>query len=336
MIGYQKRKYLENIIPDDVSQYKFFQGMIQDKGTKNVLNKLFDKLGSANKDSIEYFEEWAIRTGRYGATEGNDQFEILFDEEKYRLEPQPVELVDEINPKDTSLVYRLNRNSVYAKSKNYDHKPFLTKYYNDDNMFVKSAGYVNPLDVDLQLLNYTDLSTQTLGNLKGGDYVWTAIDKSQKTWGVYKYIPTEYKIKSTTDTVDNSFTITLDKATDFEVGDIVAVNDIDTDTDGYYKIKTISLNLITLEHESTTNITATASANGFVTRFKNVRLKKLSEANDNIQGEGARSFSIGSPNLSSDRIWVDDDDAGKWLVLNYKQVYELKPNIVNTLSLIHI
>ncbi len=330
LIGYQKRKYLENIIPDDVSQYKFFQGMIQDKGTKNVLNKLFDKLGSANKESIEYFEEWAIRAGRYGATEGNDQFELLFDEEKYRLEPQPVELVDEVNPKDTSLVYRLDRNGVYAKSKNYDHKPFPTKYYSDETMFVKSAGYVNPLDVNLQLLNYTDLSTQTLGNLKGGEYVWTAIDKSQKTWGVYKYIPTEYKIKSTTDTADNSFTITLDKATNFEIGDIIAVNDIDTDTDGYYKIKAISLNVITLEHEATKNITATETANGFITRFKNVRLTKLSEANDSIEGEGARSFSIGSENLSSDRIWVDDDDTGKWLVLNYKQVYELKPNIVNT------
>ena len=55
-----------NIIPDEVSQYKFFQGMLQDKGTKNVLNKLFDRLGSANKDSLEFFEEWAIRAGRYG------------------------------------------------------------------------------------------------------------------------------------------------------------------------------------------------------------------------------------------------------------------------------
>ena len=44
-IGYQKRKYLENIITDDVSQFKFYQGAIQDKGTKNVLTKLFDKLG---------------------------------------------------------------------------------------------------------------------------------------------------------------------------------------------------------------------------------------------------------------------------------------------------
>ena len=30
LIGYQKRKYLENIINDDVSQYKFYQGFIQD------------------------------------------------------------------------------------------------------------------------------------------------------------------------------------------------------------------------------------------------------------------------------------------------------------------
>ena len=123
--------------------------MIQDKGTKNVLNKLFDKLGSANKESLEFYEEWAVRAGRYGATEGNDQFEVLLDESQFRLEPQPVELVDEINPQDTTLVYRLTRNNVFVKSKNYDHKPLPTKYFNDDNIFVKSAGYVNPNDVSL-------------------------------------------------------------------------------------------------------------------------------------------------------------------------------------------
>ena len=117
LIGYPKRKYLENIIPDDVSQYKFFQGMIQDKGTKNVLTKLFDKLGSANKDSIEFYEEWAVRVGRYGASTGEEQFELLFDESKFRLEPQPVELVNEVDPQDTTLVYRLDRNGVGRKSK---------------------------------------------------------------------------------------------------------------------------------------------------------------------------------------------------------------------------
>ena len=41
IIGYQKRQYIENIINDDVSQYKFYQGMIQDKGTSNALTKMF-------------------------------------------------------------------------------------------------------------------------------------------------------------------------------------------------------------------------------------------------------------------------------------------------------
>ena len=70
LIGYQKRQYLENIINDDVSQYKFYQGMIQDKGTKNALTKLFDVLSSADKDSLEFYEEWAIKDGQYGAADG--------------------------------------------------------------------------------------------------------------------------------------------------------------------------------------------------------------------------------------------------------------------------
>ena len=330
LIGYQKRKYLENIIPDDVSQYKFFQGMIQDKGTKNVLTKLFDKLGSANKDSIEFYEEWAVRVGRYGASTGEEQFELLFDESKFRLEPQPVELVNEVDPQDTTLVYRLDRNGVGRKPKNYDHKPFPVKYFNDENMYVKSAGFVNPLDVSLQLVNYNDLLNQTIGGLQGGQYVWTATDKSQKSWAVYKYLPTPFKISSTSDSQNNEFTITLDKAPDFIIGDIIGVNDIDDETDGYYKVKSISLNVVTLELSDGVDISATETAEGYCTKFKNVRLKRLADSNENIKGEGPRTFSIGSENLSTDRIWVDDDDTGKWLVLDYKQVYELKPNITNT------
>ena len=49
------------------------------------------------------------------------------------------------------------------------------------------------------------------------------------------------------------------------------------------------------------------------------------------KGEGPKNISLTDlKNLSTDRIWVDDDDTGKWLVLDYKQVYEPKPNITNT------
>ena len=69
LLGYQARNYLANIINDDVSQYKFYQGYIREKGTQNSLDKLLKALTSANKESIEFNEEWALRKGQFGAHE---------------------------------------------------------------------------------------------------------------------------------------------------------------------------------------------------------------------------------------------------------------------------
>ena len=44
LIGYQPRKYLKNIINDDVAQYKFYQGFGREKGTTNELTKMFDAI----------------------------------------------------------------------------------------------------------------------------------------------------------------------------------------------------------------------------------------------------------------------------------------------------
>ena len=332
LTSYQKRKYLENIIPDEVSQYKFFQGMIQDKGTKNVLNKLFDKLGSANKDSLEFYEEWAVRAGRYGATEGDDVFEVLLDESKYRLDPQQVELVDVVDPQDTSLIYKLDRNNVYVKNRDYNHKPFPTKYFNDDNYYVPSSGYVNPTDVYTSILNYNVLVDQDISTLQEGSYIWTAKDKTQQTWGVYKYMSTDLKITSVTATSANVFTITLNKYFNFEKGDVLGINDVATGTDGFYIVNKVDLNVISLDSVddvSATDDTYTANT-GFITKFKKVRVANLTEANSNIQADGRQlQFTIAGTNSQSDTIWVDDDDTGKWIVLKSQQVFELKPNIVN-------
>ena len=103
-----------------------------------------------------------MRVGRYGATKGDEQFDVSLDESKYRQEPQLVELVDRIDPQDTSLIYRLDRNGVYVKPDNYDHKPLPTKYFNDDNSYTKTAGYVNPIDITTQLVSYDDILNQPL------------------------------------------------------------------------------------------------------------------------------------------------------------------------------
>ena len=60
-----KRKYLENIINDDVSSNtNFIVSFIQDKGTPNSLTKLFDALSNTDNDSVNFYEEWAVRLGQ--------------------------------------------------------------------------------------------------------------------------------------------------------------------------------------------------------------------------------------------------------------------------------
>ena len=83
----------------------------------------------------------------------------------------------------------------------------------------------------------------------------------------------------------NTFTVTLDKFADFAVGDILGINDIDSTTDGYYKVQSTSLNVITLEHDEETDIEANETTKGFITTPKNVRLARLDDANTSYSKE---------------------------------------------------
>ena len=76
----------ENIITDSVSQYKFYQGFIQEKGTSNSITKLFDALSSTDSDSVELYEEWAIRLGQYGSIENIAEIEYQLTENNYKLD----------------------------------------------------------------------------------------------------------------------------------------------------------------------------------------------------------------------------------------------------------
>jgi hypothetical protein len=98
IIGYQKRDYLENLLLDDTSQVKFYQGYIKEKGTANAINKFF---ASRNSDtsSIKFYEEWAFRSGEYGNLENTDYVSMLLTEESIALgNPSVVELLNKDDP----------------------------------------------------------------------------------------------------------------------------------------------------------------------------------------------------------------------------------------------
>jgi len=113
LIGYQRRQYLENIINNDVSQYKFYQGMILEKGTANVLSKLFDVLSADDQESLTFSEEWAVRVGEYGAVTEFEETEFVLNEWQFKINPQPLVVVTAIDQNDTDFLYQQLANGLY-------------------------------------------------------------------------------------------------------------------------------------------------------------------------------------------------------------------------------
>ena len=333
LIGYQKRQYLENIVNDDVSQYKFYQGMIQDKGSKNALTKLFDALASDDKDSLEFYEEWAIKDGQYGASEGFDDVIFKLDESKFKLTPQPVELVNTITGEETDLIYRIRPFEVYQKSKDYDHSPFPGKYVFDS--YTKNAGYVNQQDVRGIVTNYDNILDFDFSDIDKNSYIW--VGNEDKNWNVYKHVDSVYTVEKI-EKGETQFKIHLNtNANTLSKGQIIGMHSVydviegfeDSTVEGvvtnkypfsdFYKILDISRNILTLATSAPIEDDIEKCL-GSLTEFLQVRALNVDEAN-----------SIAQNNLvGEDLIWIDElNDNKEWGVLKNKNNFSEQMRIAN-------
>jgi hypothetical protein len=325
LIGYQKRQYLENIINDDVSQYKFYQGFIADKGSRNSIDKLFDALASADKESVDFYEEWAVKNSQYGSTDNFEEVEWQLDESKFKLTPQPIELVETLPTAPTDLIYRIPNYDVFLKPSNYDSNKIPTKYTNDE--YAKTVGYVTGEDVSRAVLTKDSLTGFAISDINKNDYVWVATDN--QTWDVIQHTETELKINEVKP-VGDEVTLTMNfTARQIVVGDIFGVNNANTEAlttlDGFYKATKVEGNKVSF---TTTNndwmqIDETIDIDGSITIFTSQRTLTVNDANTNV-----------TANLSSNElVWIDDDDNGKWTVLKNTPVYSEHQKLLSSLQL---
>ena len=114
---------------------------------------MFHALSSANKDSLEFHEEWAIQRGQYGAREGFEEVEFILDESKFRLS-STVELVNFVDLQKLDSIIRQVPNRCIIKPV-VIYKSNHTKYFGEG--YIKTAGYVNEEDVNYKVTNYDDI-----------------------------------------------------------------------------------------------------------------------------------------------------------------------------------
>ena len=317
LIGYQKRDYLANIIQDDVSQYKFYQGFIQDKGTNNALTKLFDKLGSANQDSLEFYEEWAFRKAQYGALESFEEVEYQLDEKKFRLEPQLIELVNSEDVNRTDLVYEYKKSDVYVEPKNYNHSSFPAIYNEEE--YSKTGGYVKLDQIDYIAGAKEEILGLSIDSVDVGMYIW--IPKEQQSWNVYRHVVSPRRIIGITKT-DEGFIATFDKPVDFQVGDIIGLNNINEQINNFWLIQDVSSNTVEIYSEDDIQenaIDLSDSTLGVVTEFSSRRVSTPEEINNIIKKYNFQD---------NERIWIDSNSEGRFEVLDNQPVYSLQQEYI--------
>lgn len=310
LVGYQKRQYLENIINDDVSQYKFYQGFIREKGSKNSLSKLFDALNTSETDSVELYEEWAIRLGQYGAVDAFEEVEFVLDESKFRLEPQTVELVDSVDNTRTDLIYQIAKNNVYFAPQNYNNKPFPSTYVN--KTFTPDCGYVNNEDVNFIVTNYQDLVSLAYDSVNVGDYVWVLHE--EQSWNVYKVVIKPYELLSIGSDGDY-YVLNFDTPVDFVKGQVIGISGNTEFLNTFFTVEDVRLDKVYVYSENDLlSVEFNDSSVSVITTFETRRFENFQEANQSFK-------TLYHNNIG--KIWVDSGKNGRWGVYDNAQATAL-------------
>jgi hypothetical protein len=328
LVGYQKRQYLSNIIKDDVSEFKFYQGMIVEKGTQNVLNKLFDVLSADDKESVDFYEEWALRTGQYGASQAFENIEFIIDESDVKNNPQGYELVNQIDTSLVDFIVRQTPNEVYLKPVGYSNSPWPVA--EDKPSFLRTPGYVRPSDVKYSFVSLDQVISTDITDYVEGDYVWVGFEGRE--WNVYRYSRLEQTVVDAAySTNDKLLTLVLDKNTSVRIGDIIGIDQVST-FPGFYKVVDIDLKKIILSAPSITNFRTpfTEQNKIVISTFYSYRVKNVVNGNGSIDYAIDRADQVlkTAPN-NGELLWIDDNGNNKWMTWQYNPIYSLD-EIINT------
>lgn len=355
LIGYQQRNYLDNIIKNSVSEYKFYQGMIIEKGTQNVFNKLFDVLSADNKESLKFYEEWAVRVGQYGASSAFENIEIVLDESKFRINPQGFELTNNPNYKSQDYIVRQLPADIYVKPNNYRSTPWPVA--STFNQYLRSPGYVRFDEVQLILKTIDDLlassewtentqyyinSTVTynlkkyislidninqipdetsawrefdISQFNEDDYIWCGFEGRE--WNVYRYINANLKVNDIV-IAEGTLSIVLDELVQLSVGEIIGIDNV-TGFTGFYKIRDIVLDTIVLDSDETSIQEFTEQNKIQIYKLIKCRYATMDDLKDNPIADAK----------DKDLIWVDKSAEKKSATWQYNSIY-------NTINLVNL
>lgn len=310
-IGFRPRQYMTDFGINKISQVKFYQGFVREKGTQSAIDGFTAADFNNVTSQVDVYEEWAVRVGEYGAIENNKFVEVHLDESVFTSDPVIFKLTDSTEPEEG--VVLIDSNTVYKKSNGYAAPIYNNRgdssYYMNDTL---SAGYVHPDDVDAMIydISYYIQLNQYLETMGIGFKVWTAVD-FRGQWNVYRVSDNDTRMISMSASSDNTAVIATNKNHNLIVGDLVLLNKFDARFNGVYQVTSVpSLNKIIVAMYQNINelkYVQTITGNAPLYKFQSLRVSVPTDLS-NIVPQGKWR--------NNDKIWVDKTLNGSWAVYN--------------------
>jgi len=318
LTGYTPRVYLNNIFTNPISQYKFYQGFIREKGTKNSISKLAKASLHNMQGELTYTEEWAFRVGQYGSYNTYQELEFPMVEGNFLENPQIIGFVDSsVNTSSVVTYYITPQDITITPSKYNSSSTFAVNSgtYLENNFVLATAGYARLDDVTATAYNENSLlDIANNRNISDGDVVWLGF-KQNGDWDVLRY---EIQKASITGVFVSAPASTITFSTDLfhglSVGDIVSVTEFNSQVDGVYFVSAIPhLNQFTVASTLLSITNAELLSAGKLFKFASARISNF----DSLPSD---KILLTFPAQSL--TWVDDDGNGRWVVYQKVNNYD--------------
>ena len=317
-IGFKKRDYLDNLGIDDVSQVKFYQNLLQTKGTKEVINKLVQADLNNLDQEIEMYEEWAFRVGEYGSIDSNQVIELKIDDANIKTNSSIIEFLNNGETVSNELYYGFTKDEIFKLPNNYSKNVFNTREYNTKTSDIINAGYARLDDVDFTVFDINQISSldNNIDSIGRGTTIWVAKDGPASN--VYRVQETDVKITSVNKQTNNFVVFETDKTHNLDSGDIVVVKSNDASIRGFKKISSVpGYNKFAIETDADID-----NINDISIPLYTLISVKFPTLNALVNATPVNGWSKG------EKVWVDADETNKWAVYNKKEPFQLSTHLV--------
>jgi len=332
LTGYQPRDYLENLFVNDVSQYKFYQGYIREKGTQNAIDKLLKAKYENSDITLDMYPEWMIRTGEFGNTDSKNSVQITLDDSKANLDPLSIELLTNSGTKEYNRSLGVTVDELYSKPVEYTPSTTFSlldytkeELDKDNSQIFKTAGYPQLEQVQHTAFVQEDLLNLDVGSLTSNDLVWIA-NKSNSDWDVFRITNAGIKI-ATLQTTNNATQLTitftdshgLSAADNTQEADYFAIsNSIATTLNRVFQVSSVP-NHKTVVIDFADNVDfipnladgSTADGYGNIYKFTSVRMASMDNVNDRLDYSVYRDKDD-DQRIEGDKVFTDTDSSGLW------------------------